>query len=160
MDIAHDDWRDGGPWWLMRCLGRYLLAFLVLVPALSLLLPAKDATGVDGEATYGQGVAAAILLTWLLLMVVGIWTLIVLLILVGLRRSRMDATTFRGLAGFVLCLPLFLMPMLAGPSVTLIYLIVHALFAAWLMPTTAHDSRRGGSRFPRPHRTRARSPRT
>lgn len=142
MDIARNDWRDGGPWWVMRCLGRYLLAFLVLVPALSLLLPASDVSGVDGEPTYGQGVTAAIFVTWLMLMLVGIWTLIVLLILVCLR-GRMDATSFRGLAGFLLCLPLFLMPVLGGHSVTLIYFIAHVLFAAVFMPTTAHGTSPG-----------------
>ncbi|MER6120416.1 hypothetical protein [Streptomyces sp. NPDC001743] len=154
MDVARDDWRDGGPRWLMRCLGRYLGAFLVLVPLLSLLLPAGDATGVDGEPTYGQGVTAAIFVTWLMLMLLGIWALIVLLILVGLR-GRMDATSFRGLAGFLLCLPLFLMPLLGGHSVTLIYFIVHVLFAAVFMPTTAHDTRP----LRRASRARTRSPR-
>lgn len=118
----------------MRCLGRYLLAFLLLAPALSLLFPAKDSTGPDGAPPYRQGVAAAIFVTWIMLTVVGIWTVIVLLVLVGLRR-RMEPPPFRGLAGFLLCLPLFLMPLLGGPSVTLIYFTVHVLFAALFMPT-------------------------
>ncbi|MFI6894009.1 hypothetical protein ACIBM4_07865 [Streptomyces sp. NPDC050256] len=62
--------------------------------------------------------------------------MIVLLVLVGLRR-RMDRSPFRGLAGFLLCLPLILMPLLGGPSVTLIYFGVHVFFATVLMPTTS-----------------------
>lgn len=139
MEISHDDWRDGGPWWFMRCIGRYLLAFLVLTPALSLLLPSKDAAGGDTEPTYVQGVGASMFVTWIMLMLVGIWTLIVLLILVGFRR-RMDVTPFRGLAGALLCLPVLLMPLLAGLPVMLIYVVVHVLFVAVLMPVTTSAS--------------------
>ncbi|WP_405901828.1 hypothetical protein OG696_40975 [Streptomyces sp. NBC_00656] len=136
MEIAQDDWRDGGPWWLMRCLGRYLLAFLVLAPALSLLLPSKDAAGGDGDPTYWQGVGASIFVTWIMLTLVGIWAAIVLLILVGFRR-RMDTTSFRGMAGALFCLPVLLMPFVGGVPVTLIYGIVHVLFVTVLIPVTS-----------------------
>lgn len=133
MNIPHDDWRHGGPWWLIRCLGRYLLAFLVSAPVLGLVLPAKDVAGEGGGSTYWQGVGAAILMTWLLLAVVGVWTVIVLLVIVGFR-SRMEVASFRLLAGVLLFLPLFAIPMVGGFSATLIYFCVHLLFVTVLMP--------------------------
>ncbi|MFE6974473.1 hypothetical protein [Streptomyces sp. NPDC057682] len=135
MNISHDDWRHGGPWWLIRCLGRYFLAFLVSAPVLALVLPAKDVAGEGEGSTYWQGVGAAILTTWILLAFVGVWTVTVLLAIVGFR-SRMEVASFRLLAGFLLFLPLFAIPMLGGFSATLIYLFVHLLFVAVLMPVT------------------------
>ncbi|MFH9426622.1 hypothetical protein [Streptomyces sp. NPDC017529] len=122
-----------GFWWLLKSVGGYLLAALVVPPVVSLLLPTPNTDGGYAEPSYFDSVVGTATRTWFMIVLTLVLVLPVLFILLSMRK-KMETASLRGLAAFLLCGPPMLTAMFVGSQAMLVHVVTNVTFAVVLLP--------------------------